>query len=170
MRSDYVQAEEFRHILAALTPENRLALEISLYTGLRIGDVLSIKSWQVKQRRFTVRESKTGKNKRVSLSLELYERALACCGKIFLFEHRYTPFKHRTRQAVYKDIKRAAKLFRLNKKLVITPHSARKIYAVEAFKEYGSLDKIKNLLNHSDEAVTLIYVMSQEMTERKLKK
>lgn len=170
MRSDYVQVEEFRHILAALTPENRLALEISLYTGLRIGDVLAIKTEQVKKRRFGVRESKTGKYKRVSLSLDLFERALTCCGKIYLFEHRLTPYKHRTRQAVYKDIKRAAKLFRLNKKLVISPHSARKIYAVEAFKEYGNIEKIKNLLNHSDEAVTMIYIMSEQMTERKLKK
>ena len=32
------------HILAALTYENRLAITVSLLTGLRIGDVLNIRS------------------------------------------------------------------------------------------------------------------------------
>ena len=41
MRADHVPRDELAHILAALTPPNRLALEVSLATGLRIGDVLA---------------------------------------------------------------------------------------------------------------------------------
>ena len=39
MRSEYYPRGEVTHILAALSPQNRLACEISLFTGLRINDV-----------------------------------------------------------------------------------------------------------------------------------
>ena len=47
MRSDYIRREEFEHILAALTPPNRLAMRVSLATGLRIGDVLNLRTEQI---------------------------------------------------------------------------------------------------------------------------
>ena len=47
MRSEWIPKGEIEHILAALMPENRLACEISLFTGLRINDVLSLKTAQV---------------------------------------------------------------------------------------------------------------------------
>ena len=62
VRTDWVWREEMSHILAALTPPNRLACEISMTTGLRISDVLSKRTEQVlqsKDGRLTVRESKT---------------------------------------------------------------------------------------------------------------
>ena len=42
MRSDWIPKGEMSHILAALQPENRLACEVSLATGLRINDVLAM--------------------------------------------------------------------------------------------------------------------------------
>lgn len=44
MKSGYIPKGEAQHILAALQPANRLALELSLHTGLRIGDVLDLKT------------------------------------------------------------------------------------------------------------------------------
>ena len=35
MRSEWIEKGEMEHVLAALMPENRLACEISLATGLR---------------------------------------------------------------------------------------------------------------------------------------
>lgn len=102
------------HVLGALMPANRLACEVSAATGLRIGDVLSLRTEQVeKGQRFTVREQKTGKTRRVYLPKEIHKRALAMAGHRFVFEGRLDGKKHRTRQAVYKDLVRAAKLFRL---------------------------------------------------------
>lgn len=165
MRADYVFKQEFEHILAALMPENRLALEVSLATGLRIGDVLNLRTEKLAPR-MTVRELKTGKTRRVYIPVELLDRMRKFSGKIFVFEGRFDYRKPRTRQAVYKDLKRAARLFRMEKKQ-ISPHSARKIYAVEEFHKTGDLRRVQRLLNHDSEAVTVLYAMADVMAKRR---
>jgi len=167
MRSDYVPKGEVVHILAALMPQNRLACEISLSTGLRINDVLSLKTEQVKKQRFTVREEKTGKTRLVRLPRELLERALSYAGQHYVFEGRLNGRQHRTRQAVYKDLRRVADFFRLKEHL--SPHSLRKVYAVGEYQKHGDLQRVKKLLNHSDEAVTILYAMADLLTKRKRK-
>lgn len=164
-RSDYVKRETLQHILAALTPPNRLACEISLYTGLRIGDVLELKTAQLKPR-MTIQEGKTGKRRAVRLSDELYRRCMAFSGHTYIFPGRLAGTRHRTRQAVYKDIKRAAALFRVGKALQISPHTCRKVYAVCALDRGASLAKVRQLLNHDSEAVTMLYAMADEITAR----
>ena len=166
VRSQWIPKGEFEHILAVLQPENRLALEISLCTGLRIDDVLALKIKQVRKQRFTVREEKTGKTKFVRLPKEIVERCISCSGQHYVFEHRLNGRNHRTRQAVFKDLKKIAKM--CNVKENITPHSARKIYAVEEFaKSGGNLKKIQKLLNHDNEAVTMLYAMANLLNKRK---
>jgi len=149
-------------------PPNRLALEVSLYTGLRLSDVLSLKTQNIKQR-FSIQEQKTGKRKHIYLPKELQERMLMQAGQVYVFPHRLDGKKHRTRQAVWKDINRSMKLFRIPKDLVVSPHTCRKVYAVERFRKTGNLKEVQQLLNHSSEGVTAIYAMADIMTERKLK-
>lgn len=165
MRTDYAPKGEILHILASLSPENRLACEISLATGLRINDVLALKTEKVKKQRFTIREEKTGKTRTIRLPTDLYKRALNCCGQHYVFEGRLNGRTHRTRQAVFKDLKKACRNFGL--KLNIAPHSLRKVYAVEEYLKSGSLKKVQKLLNHESEAVTLLYAMADELTKRK---
>lgn len=166
MRSEYLLSEEARHVLAALTPPNRLACEIALCTGLRINDVLSLKREQLTKQRFTVQEQKTGKNKRVYIPEALRRRALAQGGDVYIFPSRLSGKQHRSRQAVYKDVKRAAKAFRVD--VNFTPHSLRKVYAVEQMhKSCGDIAAVQKLLNHSDPSVTMIYAMADELTKRK---
>lgn len=153
------------HILAALTYENRLAITVSLLTGLRIGDVLNLRSRDLLRDRFTITEEKTLKRRTIRLPDRLRDELQSIAGKIFVFENRLTARKHRTRQAVYKDIKRAAKAFRI--KSNITCHTARKVYAVSEYKKDFSVARVKRLLNHSSEAVTMIYAIADELTERK---
>lgn len=171
MRAETVFKAELEHILAALMPANRLALEISLHSGLRISDVLNLKTEQLrnaKDNRVTVRELKTGKIRRFRMPNELLERCLGQAGKIFVFENRLDFRRHRTRQAVYKDIRRACTLMRI--KAHISPHSCRKVFAVETYRNSGSMKKVQQLLNHKSEAVTMIYAMADELTNRRLGK
>lgn len=165
MRSEWIPRGEIVHLLAALSPENRLACEISLFTGLRIGDVLALKTAQVQKQRFTIREEKTGKTRSVRLPNDLYRRALSCAGQIFVFENRLNGNRHRTRQAVYKDLKRVAKAFSV--KAQISPHSLRKVFAVEEYLDCGDLRRVQKLLNHSSEAVTMLYAMANVIKRRK---
>lgn len=164
MRSEWVSDEIISHVLAALMPSNQLAIETSLRYGMRIGDVLSMRRIDVEKGSFTYKEEKTGKRRRIKLSQSFQLRLLGQSGRIFVFEHRLDVKKHRTRQAVYKDIKRAAKAFRVSERL--SPHSARKIYAVDCFKKYGDIKKVQSLLNHDSEAVTMIYALADNLTKK----
>lgn len=166
VKSDYVNGDIMSHILAALMPANRLAIVTSIYTGLRIGDVLALKSSDLLKDRFTIKEQKTGKSRRIRLPNKLKSDLLAQAGRYYVFEHRTDPKKHRTRQAVNKDIKRACELFRVSK-LNVSPHTARKIYAVEEYHKSGSLKRVQQLLNHSNESVTMIYALADELVKRK---
>ena len=167
MKADYCEKNFFMIVLLALTLENRLAVLVSLYTGLRISDVLNLKTEQIRKQRFSVRELKTGKVRHIRLSNELLDDLLAISGKIYVFSNRMDYRKPRTRQAVYKDLKRACELLRISKTMKITPHTARKIYAVNLrYDDKMDLKKIQGLLNHSSEAVTMIYAMADELTRR----
>lgn len=170
MRSEWVPTKELEHILAALMPTNALICEVSMATGLRIGDVLKLKPWQVNpdRERFTIKEEKTGKSRLVYLPKKLRESVFSQCGKYWCFENRVDPKKHRTRQAVFKDLRRAAKAFRIKNHL--SPHSFRKVFAVNYYNKSGcNLEKVKKLLNHSSEAVTMIYALADVMTRGKKK-
>lgn len=168
MRSDWVAPNIFRNLLAALMPANRRALHVSLVTGLRIGDVLSLPTDKLDQR-MTVTESKTGKRRRIYIPTKLLQQLIRHAGKKWVFEGRLDWKKHRTRQAVYKDIKRACKLFRLPygaKHLQISPHTARKVYAVTQYQTKGSLKRVQQLLQHSNEAVTMLYAMADKLSKQ----
>ncbi len=132
-RSEWLHSRELGHLLAALMPPNRLALEISLATGLRIGDVLDMRTELMRKAengRYALRELKTGKRRRVYIPRELQELAMAQAGKVYIFPHRTSNLAHRTRQAVFKDLARVAGMWRLQAH--ISPHTARKAWAVEA--------------------------------------
>lgn len=161
MRSAWVSDDVMSHILAALTKENKLAIVVSLTTGLRISDVLNLKTSQLKNK-FTVVEQKTKKKKLVRLSDGLLDELIAIAGSVFVFEHRLDPRRHRTRQAVYKDVRRAAKAFRID--VNVSVHSARKLYAVKQYKRTCSMERVQELLNHSSEAVTMVYALADQLT------
>ena len=83
-KTDYLERDRIDHILACLTDENRLACEISLATGLRIGDVLALPTGKFK-RRMTIKEQKTGKRRQVTIPAALFERARAQAGRYYVF-------------------------------------------------------------------------------------
>lgn len=164
MRTKPIQADKLDVLLACLTPQNALACRLSLETGLRIDDVLSIKTHQLTRGRWTLTEGKTLKRRRIYVPVALREELMRYAGKVWVWPHRIDPMRHRTRQAVYMDIKRAAKLLRLGD--AIAPHSMRKTYAVDMYRATGNLKRVKELLNHKYEATTLLYALADVLTER----
>ena len=155
-----------RLVLAAMMPANSLAIEVSLYTGLRIDDVLSLKTATVQRSaRPYVRDSKTGKLHRIYLPAELRERMLAQAGRVWVWEHRLDWRRHRTRQAVYKDMRQAAAVYERTGRLRahVSPHSARKVAAVRAYKR-GGLEAAQALLVHDTghPLVTLVYALADQ--------
>lgn len=153
------------HLLAAMTKENELAVRLSMDYGMRIGDVLRLPTYAAQKGYWSFKEEKTGKRRIVRLSLYYRRLCLSIAGKIYVFEHRLDQHRHRTRQAVYKDLKRVAKFYGWPN---ISPHSARKIYSVEQYKAAGgNLKKVQRLLNHDDEAVTMLYALADMLHSSK---
>lgn len=158
MKTEYLLQREVDLVLAALTDTNRLVMRTALQTGLRVGDVLALTPDRLKPH-FWVTEQKTGKRRQVGLPEPLLSDLKKHAGKQWVFPGR-NPAKHHTRQAVWKDVKRAAQAFRLKQN--VGPHSARKVYAVDLMKRYGDIERVRRALNHSSESVTLIYAMADQ--------
>ena len=168
MTTEYLLNEQMEHILAALTPSNRLVMRVCLHTGLRIGDVLALRTEQLVTPQFWITEQKTGKRRRVNLTDELFRQRWEEAGPEGVFTSRCDRTKHRTRQAVWADVKRAAKAFRFEQN--VGPHSARKIYAVDLMQKYGDIDRVRRALNHSSESVTMLYALADMRLRSKYRK
>lgn len=156
-RTKWLPASDCAVLLRLLSPANALAMETALDTGLRISDVLSLRSDQLVHQRITVRERKTGKLRRVYLRKALWERLRASAGSVYVFPGRDSPDRHRTRQAVWKDVKRAAVAMRVKN---IGCHTARKVYAVDVYRKHG-LTAVQQALGHDRIETTLIYLASE---------
>ena len=167
MRSEYAEPKALENVLCLLTYSNALACKVAVQTGLRIGDVLSLKTAQIKSNRFTITEQKTKNKKRVYLPEKLRAELFSQAGRIWVFESRANADKHRTRQAVWVDIKRACRALRLPNN--ITPHSMRKYYAVKLYQKSGDIKKVREALGHQNETVTMLYAMADVLNSRKNK-
>lgn len=164
MTTDYILHEQMEHILAALTPQNALIMRTLLHTGMRLSDVLSLRTEQLKPSGWYT-EGKTGKRRRYGLPSELLEAIRAQSGPEWAFPGYGSSGGHKTRQAVWADVKRASKAFRLREN--VGPHSARKSYAVDLLAKYGDIERVRRALNHDSSTVTALYAMADVLTERR---
>ena len=72
-RADWLDRSSMDYILAAMMPANRLVMECCIASGLRVSDVLSLKTDALARgQRMTVREQKTGKTRRIYWPARLY--------------------------------------------------------------------------------------------------
>lgn len=161
-RTSYASRAQMAHILAALMPTNALIMRVCMATGLRVSDVLELRTHDFKRRQ-TVRQKKTGKPRRIQWPIGLYEEMLQQAGRYWVFESRTDPRKHRQRQTVWKDVKHAEAVFKRSRTLRrsqnLGTHTGRKIAAVEAYHR-GGMAAAQRLLSHSDPLVTRLYALS----------
>lgn len=168
MRTDYLNPQLYNRLYACMTYENVLALRVSLETGLRIDDVLSLRAAQIVRRTICGTAEKTDKPYKKTISADLAKRLAALTPNKggYIFPHRLDSMRHRTRQAVWNNMKMAA--HRLGVELNAAPHSARKTYAVEMFKDKG-LEQTQRELQHDRISTTMLYAFSDMLcgTEHK---
>lgn len=155
--------KEVEQVLDLLTDENRMVCRVMLHTGLRVGDVLALRPEQLKPN-FWITEQKTGKRRQVGLPEPLLSDLRANAGVEWVFPGA-DPRNPRTRQAVWKDVKRAAAACRLTQN--VGPHSLRKVYAVKLLEQYGDIERVRRALNHGGIEVTLIYAMADKRLKAK---
>ena len=137
---------------------NADACRVALATGLRIGDVLKLRFCDINGNLLTFNAEKTHKNGQIEIDerTRILLKKHGKAGNAYCFAGSKAG-KHRTRQAVWADMKRACKL--LNIPLQISPHSCRKTYAVEVFHKEG-LEAVRDKLQHDNVSTTLLYAFS----------
>lgn len=162
MRTDYIKRETYNKIYMRMSYENALALRTSLETGLRIGDVLNLRVDNLQGRTIDYVAQKTNKAGKSVVSTDLANRLRKIAGKVYIFEGR-SGNKPRTRQAVWKDVKKATRGYYDEN---IAPHSARKTFAVDDFREHG-LPHTQKELQHERSDVTMLYAFADMLTGKK---
>lgn len=91
----------------------------------------------------------------------LCQDVLRQAGTHWAFPSPRDPRKHRTRQAVWADIKRAQKACRFTVNL--GTHSMRKAYAVRLMQRYHDLKKVQAALLHDRAEVTMLYALADKL-------
>lgn len=84
LTTEYLVHREMEHVFAALMPANRLVCRVCVSTGLRVGDVVALRTEQLAPQ-FWVTEAKTKKRRRVNLTKELLASLRAVAGPVWVF-------------------------------------------------------------------------------------
>lgn len=165
MQSEFIQPIEYEKLYSVMQYQNVLAMRIAVETGLRIDDVLALTWGDLDGRKLRFVAKKTGKGGVKTLSADLSRRLELFRGgkNEFLFPGR-DHSKHRTRQSVWKDVKRAAALLGMTEH--ISPHSARKTYAVGVRQTQG-LAAAQRELQHSRLDTTMLYAFSDMLAAKR---
>lgn len=154
MRSKYIESAEVSTIQAELTAERWLPLWVAVETGLRVGDVVKLRRENLKADGLHYRAQKTRKNGVARISDKLRKVLSQRKGK-WLFPSPYKPGEHITRQCCWARIKAACKRGEVPPE-GISPHSLRKVFAVELYREKG-FRAVQEALQHANCATTEIY-------------
>lgn len=162
MRAEYITKAEKEKIMYKMGNEPWMVFRVMMETGLRVGDAVALKRSNLKKDGdnwyLQTKAEKTGKIGKWRISEQLAERLRSRKG--YLFQGR-KPGTHITRQAVWKRIKKACEEAGIEADGK-SPHSMRKIFAVDKAHEEG-FEAAKEALQHSNDAVTRIYVYADKM-------
>ena len=148
-RTRAITPSELHKLLRRLDDPARLAVRIAADTGLRISDILAIRSDQV-ARTMRVTERKTGKQRTVTLKPDTLKAAKAYAR----YSGRY--LIDRDRSTIYRQIRAAAADMPH-----ISMHSIRKYYAKRYCAAHG-LRATQAELQHDYLSTTLLYVTDLE--------
>lgn len=159
MRSKFLEKSTIEKLSHDLGSAEWRPLRISLETGLRIGDVLSLKGSCAFERMngapyIKATAAKTGKTGDFPISLDTFKYIRNAKSDAFIFPS-YGKTGHLTRQAAWGRMKRAARRCGIDPD-GISPHSLRKNFAVALMHEKG-LAAVREALQHSSDAVTRVY-------------
>lgn len=171
MTTDYITPTEAAELIDALPYEYKPILRIAADTGYRIGDICAMKwsdiDWE--EQNVTLVEEKTGKERTAGLCPSLLEHLQKHKNRQSLFEVYVfpgNPKSHVNRATVWRWVKKTWGLLYPDSERVISPHSLRKMYAVEQRKRGKSIWDIKTDLNHERDDVTIKYAFADMLGQQ----
>jgi integrase len=150
-------------------PRDYILFLIGINTGLRVSDLVKLKTKDVKRKKsIIVREGKTKKPRTLNLG-NIYNEIQAYIGEInseWLFPSRQGEGHITTTQA-YRQLVKAAKMVDIEEG--IGTHTMRKTFGYWFYKETKDIAKLQMILNHSKPEITLLYIgITQEEIEDSL--
>lgn len=154
MRTRPITPAELRKLLKLLPDASALAVRISADTGLRISDILAIRSGDLAPV-MLVTERKTGKSRRVRLRPATLKaaKAYAAHGCDHLIPHAPS--------TIYRQIRRAAAELGMEH---VSMHSIRKLYARQYCRAHG-LAATQRELQHDYLSTTMLYVLDPDQIQ-----
>ncbi|MGE6618519.1 site-specific integrase [Bacillus mycoides] len=156
---DPEQIQQIKEYLKEKNARNYILFVMGINTGLRIGDILKLKVGDVQGSHISMREMKTGKQKRIQITASL-KRELRWFNEgrevgEYLLRSRKGKNRPIGRSMAYKILKSTAVEFGLDE---IGTHTLRKTYGYHMYMQTKNIALLMEIFNHSSEKVTLRYI------------
>lgn len=157
---DKNKIKEIKSILKKKSYRNYIIFVLGINTGLRIGDLLSLKVEDIKNKsHIIIKEQKTSKNKQFlineNLRRELDKYIEGMSEHEYLFQSRVGQNKALSRFQAYRILSAAGREAGLER---IACHSTRKTFGYHHYKRYKDVALLQKLFNHSSPSITLDYI------------
>ncbi|TKI84370.1 site-specific integrase, partial [Bacillus mycoides] len=156
---DPEQIQQIKEYLKEKNARNYILFVMGINTGLRISDILKLKVGDVQGSHISMREMKTGKQKRIQITSAL-KRELKWFSEgrevgEYLLKSRKGTNRPIGRSMAYKILKSTAAEFGLDE---IGTHTLRKTYGYHMYMQTKNIALLMEIFNHSSEKVTLRYI------------
>ncbi|ACD53542.1 integrase [Clostridium botulinum] len=148
---------------------NYIMFLIGIYTGLRIGDILSLRVRDVKEAKYIeLKAEKTDKKTKIIINDYLKAELEEYIKDKKEFEYLIKSQKGRNKPIgktqAWREMKKAANEFGLDN---IGCHTLRKTFGYFFYQQYGDIVTLKNIFGHSDISVTFKYIgLNQDKTDK----
>lgn len=167
---DAEKLSEIKQYLKETNERNYILFVLGINTGLRISDILKLKVKDLKSTHVSIREKKTGKQKRIQitpgLKRELKWYLEGRNDEEYLIKSRNGKNKPLGRNMAYKILRKIAKQFGLEE---IGTHTLRKTFGYHFYQQTKNIALLMEIFNHSSETITLRYIgINQDTMDRAL--
>lgn len=169
---DPEQIQQIKEYLKEKSERNYILFVVGVNTGLRISDILKLKIGDLKGSHISMREMKTGKQKRIQITAAL-RRELKWFiegreNHEYLIKSRQGSNKPIGRSMAYKILRSTAAEFGLDE---IGTHTLRKTFGYHMYMQTKNIALLMEIFNHSSERVTLRYIgVNQDAMDRAMTK
>lgn len=163
--------EHFKKELMKISYRDYMMFVIGINTGLRIGDLLSLKVEDVRARtHIIITEQKTGKYKRFlindMLRMEINKYIDGMRQEEYLFKSRKGD-RPISRVQAYRILNKVAAKLGIDE---VGAHTLRKTFSYFHYQQYKDVAILQSILNHSSPSITLRYIgISDENKDETIK-
>jgi integrase len=172
---DPEQIKQIKEYLKEKNERNYILFVMGINTGLRISDILKLKVGDLKGSHISMREMKTGKQKRIQITVALRREMKWYIEEMedheYLIKSRQGKNRPIGRSMAYKILSTTAAEFGLDE---IGTHTLRKTFGYHMYMQTKNIALLMEIFNHSSERVTLRYIgvnqdaMDKAMTRFKI--